>query len=85
MLSVERGLGKGDATVTATWWLWGDSLLAGVEPFLQAKVEARVPTWAWEIPVMVSVVGGWVRRRKKLCLTLSSCKYWVQPGPVFWG
>lgn len=83
MLLAERASGKGEASLTATWW-WGNSLLAVEGAFLQAKIEARVLPRAWEMPVMVSVAGGWVGRRKKLCLALSLCKHWIQLDPVFW-
>lgn len=63
----------------------GNSLLAGEGAFLQAKVEKIFSTWAWEMPVIVSLAGRSVGRRKKLCLALSLSKQWIQLGPVFWG
>lgn len=85
MVSAEKGWRMGEASITATWGSWGNSLLAGEEAFLQAKIEARVLASAREMPVMVSVAGGSVGRGKKLCLALSLSKQWIWLGPVFWG
>lgn len=73
MLSAEKGWGMVEASVTATWWWWG-TCLTGEGAFLQAKLEARVPTQPWEMPVRVSVAEGWVGRRKELCLALGLSK-----------
>lgn len=72
MLSAERGDGgRGRLLLLQHGSFGGDSLLAGEGAFLQAKVEAKVLTWAWEMPVTVSVAGRWVERMKKLCLAFS--------------
>lgn len=52
---------------------------------MQAQVEAKVLTWAWEMPVMVIVAGMWVEMKQQLSLALSLSKYWVQLGPIFLG
>lgn len=36
----------------------GEQFNTGEGDFLQAEVGARVPTWVWEMPVMVSVAGS---------------------------
>lgn len=33
-----------EASITTTWWWWGTCLITGEGAFLQAKLEARVPT-----------------------------------------
>lgn len=60
-----------EASITATWWWWG-TCLTGEGAFLQAKLEARVPTQPWEMPVMVSVAGGGLGGGRS-CVWLSAC------------